>query len=380
MMRSVFIIFCLLLFKSTICFSQGLGKSFHLIGNISSLDTGEVLFKLVADSNYYPNELRHLKAKIINGKFSLEGFIPQPMAYEVSLNNIDFSSELFVIDTGKQTIDINYKINKSIPKISNHIMKYDLVNYFKSFKKVEFNRMLLDKKWDSLASIYSNKIPTKVQENLEAELRKNYRENDNTLLIHVEKNPNSYYALWRLIRLSKFGYEDSFNKINSQFSDSLKNSAIGKQFKIYLDEFNFMALSKKLVFFKNSIFFQSAPFFIDYESNDFTLLDFWYSGCGPCISQFKEMSSIYDSFHPNGFQIIGVSTDKMNKKEIWLKTIKDHKLKWPQLLDDNGIESLKLGINVFPSNILINNKGQVIGINILPTELSFFLCKNIKKL
>src|SRR5690606_19830838 len=104
-MRKTIILGLLLLLKLSLCLSQERNNNFFLSGNVN-IDTGKVTFELTADSSYYPEKMRSLEAKIVKGKFHVEGFIEQPLAYEISINDRAFLTETFVIDTGKQTINI----------------------------------------------------------------------------------------------------------------------------------------------------------------------------------------------------------------------------------------------------------------------------------
>ncbi len=57
-----------------------------------------------------------------------------------------------------------------------------------------------------------------------------------------------------------------------------------------------------------------------------TIIDFWASWCRPCRAENPYVVQIYDKYHDQGLNIIGVSLDK--NKESWLKAIEDDGLKW----------------------------------------------------
>ena len=69
--------------------------------------------------------MRNLTAKITNGKFSVNGKITQPVAFEISVNDRQFVTNTFVIDTGVQAIEIETSVNRHTPKVGNWIMEQD---------------------------------------------------------------------------------------------------------------------------------------------------------------------------------------------------------------------------------------------------------------
>nr|MBC7611729.1 TlpA family protein disulfide reductase [Pseudopedobacter sp.] len=354
------------------CFAQKNKNNFSLEGLVS-VDSGKVIFELVADSSFYPTHLRHLEANIVDGKFNLKGELQNPVAYQISINNRSFISDLFVLDKGKQIMILNLKSNKLEVSLNNPIMKLDYPPYINAFSNVNYKRKELDNDWDSLILAYNKQIPPNIQRTLDLRLKKSYLESDSTLLSFVSEHPNSYYSFWRFINLTPFGYYKIFDNINSKLSDSLKNSYSGKFLQQYLKNSNLYALSKAIHKFPIVGINNNKIDSIDYRANKYTLLDFWYSNCGPCIAQFAEMNLIYTQFHLKGFEIIGISTDYQKNKNNWLNTIKAHNLQWPQYIDEGGLQSAKLSIKAFPSNILVDKNGKVVAINLLPSEINTYL-------
>ena len=73
----------------------------------------------------------------------------------------------------------------------------------------------------------------------------------------------------------------------------------------------------------------------------------WLQRCSPCIAQFDDMKSIYSTYKNQGFEIIGVSTDKVKARASWQQIINNRRLIWPQYWDKDGLESKKLSITRF---------------------------------
>ena len=106
------------------------------------------------------------------------------------------------------------------------------------------------------------------------------------------------------------------------------------------------------------------------KKNKFTLLDFWFSTCMPCIKQFPSFKNTYDLNKSKGFEIIGISVDR--NKSTWQESIHKHDLNWLQYLDSYKIITQKLNISSFPTNYLLDNNGKIIKKNISPEDLATF--------
>lgn len=66
----------------------------------------------------------------------------------------------------------------------------------------------------------------------------------------------------------------------------------------------------------------------EFARNKYTLIDFWYSSCSPCIGQFPDLKNLYVKNAEKGFNIIGISTDGRKYKNDWLLAIKKYGLDW----------------------------------------------------
>ncbi|MGN6416490.1 MAG: redoxin domain-containing protein [Pseudobacter sp.] len=110
----------------------------------------------------------------------------------------------------------------------------------------------------------------------------------------------------------------------------------------------------------------------------YVLVDFWASWCGPCRAENPHVVKAFKKFSSRNFTILGVSLDKENGKEAWLKAIADDKLRWTHVSDlkfwKNEAAKLYL-VSSIPSNFLIDPNGVIVARDLRGEKLSETLDK-----
>lgn len=90
----------------------------------------------------------------------------------------------------------------------------------------------------------------------------------------------------------------------------------------------------------------------------YILLDFWSSGCGPCIMALPEMGEIQEQYKDR-LTIVSLSTDT---KKRWVAASAEHKMTWVNLNDLKLTAGLyaKYGVKGIPNYVLISPEGKII--------------------
>lgn len=343
-------------------------SNFKIEGTIN-VDSGKIYLNF--NSDYIPSETNKIVAEIQDKRFYFSGYIPESQGVFIALENSYMSSN-FVIDKGVQTICIDIDSVRKVPVVKNKTMLEEYPSYITFYKEINAKNDLFNQKRDSLYKLHNYDLPNSIRLILDEEQKAIYNANDSALLKYTEKNPNSKIAFWNLVSLMSWGYEPIFDSIYNNFSDELKRGYAGKILGEKMQNSRQLSVGHMFPSFDcqnaNEENFSSQIF----HKNKFTLVDFWFSKCGPCLVQFSRMRDLYKQYSDSGFEIIGISVDQIKDKSEWEDVIVNEKLVWKQYWDKDGKESQRFSINAFPTNFLIDSTGKIIDKNISMEALSEF--------
>jgi thiol-disulfide isomerase/thioredoxin len=106
------------------------------------------------------------------------------------------------------------------------------------------------------------------------------------------------------------------------------------------------------------------------------LVDFWATWCGPCMQEMPVLKALYEKFHTQGFEVVGVAEDE--SRQNLEKVIKKWDIPWPLYFDgktaneENRI-SQEFGIWGIPHVMVVDRKGHLCADNVRPENLTRFL-------
>ncbi len=88
------------------------------------------------------------------------------------------------------------------------------------------------------------------------------------------------------------------------------------------------------------------------------LVDFWASWCGPCRREAAVLKQIYNKYHNNGLEVLGVAV--WDEPDNTLDAIEELELPWAQIINGQSIPTDLYGILGIPCIILFDADGTIL--------------------
>lgn len=374
-------LFIILFLQTVQSFSQ---SRFVIDCKTNAVIDGKAIIGKIAPEEFNPVELKKDTVLIRNHSFAFVGTLKYPEQFRIEIidnSNNHSITEPFFIGSGYQKMTID------TPNYAHDFLKVGIgVNLQNSNANEEYVKKYLplykdiNKRIDAYVtakrkcySINDTAIRKDCTLTVEAERISIRKSSDSTLLSYAKTNPNSPIVPWLLYdAILDHGYTDYYKNVFEEIS-AYTPASINKSVSNFL-------LKQKLKAPGNLfplIDFVNANITKDSSKSKYTLVEFWFSGCAPCIAQFGELKHIYKKFNKKGFEIVAISIDKKEAVSKYKELIEKNGYAWPQILDLNGTKTKTIDINSFPSSFLLDSRGVIVKTNVNPEILNSYLEDNL---
>lgn len=312
------------------------------ISGIATQDIGNRVYLIINSDT--------IQSAITNKQFVFEGYIDGPVK-AIIRSDKNCSSQFFIEPGEMQLSTTSSQLNGTCylkNQLTGSAIQLVFEEYLAGYKKItEKNKGVY---WDDKMKEYSYEF--------------------------VSKHPSSVVATHIVQTSSRgFGLEWTQKAFNA-LSEDQRNSLQGTEIQSLLGQRNLMKVGNSINDLTQKDIHDSL-FHLSSLKGHYVLIDFWASWCVPCRKENPNVKKVYEKYHSQGFEVVGVSLDSDGNK--WKEAVQKDDLPWIHISDlkgwNNEIASA-FEIHAIPSNILIDKEGKIIAINLRGNALE----RAVKKL
>ncbi|HLP56170.1 MAG TPA: redoxin family protein [Fluviicola sp.] len=372
--------FLLLLLGLTACGSsetesseETLENNFHLEGTITGASLQKV--KIEASS---PNGTIAVAETMTNsdGKYVLDGNIPGLGVYSMTIGNDPANAIVLPLDINDRAVisgslkDFAVSPKMSGAKWAKPLMKY--MKLFKEFSEAQMEQLpKIEDDEERIAKYLELRKP------LDAFLKKQVTADPGnsvnlilaSLLVPTQELGIQHWDPENLDVLKKMESAYLKEHSDSPFTATLTQqlAQIEAQYNNY-EQFNSGTLAAPEIAMKNP---KGTELRLSSLKGKVVLIDFWASWCGPCRKENPNVVKLYKKYKSKGFEVFSVSLDQ--DANAWNKAITQDGLIWPNHVSDllgwQTPMTQLYGFNAIPYTVLVNEEGNIVGVNLRGEEL-----------
>ena len=104
-----------------------------------------------------------------------------------------------------------------------------------------------------------------------------------------------------------------------------------------------------------------------FSGNAVTVINFWFTGCKPCVAELSKLNELNDAIKSMGGEVIGINTETFDGNETAIKeaaaVLESQGAKYRNLSIDASSDAGKYASDImaFPTTILVDRNGNIVG-------------------
>ena len=104
-----------------------------------------------------------------------------------------------------------------------------------------------------------------------------------------------------------------------------------------------------------------------FAQNKVTVVNFWFSGCKPCIEELSKLNELNDKLKEMGGEVVGINTDTLDDNQDGIKEAKEilkaQGASYKNLTfdSDSTVGKYAGDIMAFPTTVLVDKDGNIVG-------------------
>lgn len=339
---------------------------YAVTGNVANLETGKMIYVSQIEANNQPKVIDSVVTK--DGEFSLD--LPNVDSPNLSFLTIPGYNGNVMFISENETINFEiYKDSLPASKVTGGKQNEIFSQYFNHLKGLNEQMIEIRK---NLSQQFSSARDSIAIVNLQKEEEAMRAKDIAYKKEMIKANPDAFASVLAVIDMLSIGVPSSeVREYYDMLSPELKASSFGTNLKIGLDKRSVTEIGSKAPEFSGPNP-EGKELALKDLLGKITLIDFWAAWCKPCREENPNIVRVYNKFHDQGFNIIGISLDREDQRDRWLQAIEDDNLTWPQISHlqfwDEPIARL-YEISSIPAAFLLDENGVIIARDLRGPEL-----------